>query len=163
MSSATDGPIVCGVAPSPLRSTLPSTIRRGSSPTSRSSCALTRSIRATWRCCWPSTPRRRMASACGLPVSSPMRSSRTIQRLYRSVLAEVWPTARHQLCLFHATRRVVRAVSDVVKQVRRTLPTSERVPQEPEGGIHQQRRGARRTRVPPGPAPTLSAPPCAID
>ena len=43
-------------------------------------------------------------------------------RLYPSVLAEVWPTAMHQLCLFHATRRVVRAVSDVVKQVRRTLP-----------------------------------------
>jgi hypothetical protein len=39
------------------------------------------------------------------------------------VLAEIWPTALHQLCLFHATRRVVRAVSDVVKQVRRSLPT----------------------------------------
>jgi hypothetical protein len=38
-------------------------------------------------------------------------------------LAEVWPTAVHQLCLFHATRRVVRAVNDVVKQVRRSLPT----------------------------------------
>jgi hypothetical protein len=36
-------------------------------------------------------------------------------RLYPAVLAEVWPTAMHQLCLFHATRRVVRAVSDVVK------------------------------------------------
>jgi len=44
-------------------------------------------------------------------------------RVYPSVLAEVWPTAKHQLCLFHATRRVVRAVSDVVKQVRRALPT----------------------------------------
>jgi hypothetical protein len=44
-------------------------------------------------------------------------------RLYPAVLAEVWPMAMHQLCLFHATRRVVRAVSDVVKQVRRTLPT----------------------------------------
>jgi hypothetical protein len=43
-------------------------------------------------------------------------------RLYPAVLAEVWPTAMHQLCLFHATRRVVRAVSDVVKQVRHTLP-----------------------------------------
>jgi hypothetical protein len=43
-------------------------------------------------------------------------------RLYPSVLAEVWPTANHQLCLFHATRRVVRAVSDAVKQVRRALP-----------------------------------------
>jgi len=29
----------------------------------------------------------------------------------------------HQLCLFHATRRVVHAVNDVVKQVRRSLPT----------------------------------------
>jgi len=44
-------------------------------------------------------------------------------RLYPSVLAEVWPTAMHQLCLFHATRRVVRAVSEVVKQVRHALPT----------------------------------------
>jgi hypothetical protein len=34
-----------------------------------------------------------------------------------------WPTAKHQLCSFHATRRVVRDVSDVVKQVRRALPT----------------------------------------
>jgi transposase-like protein len=44
-------------------------------------------------------------------------------RIYPHVLAEIWPTAMHQLCLFHATRRVVRAVSDVVKQVRRSLPT----------------------------------------
>jgi hypothetical protein len=44
-------------------------------------------------------------------------------RLYPAALAEVWPTARHQLCLFHATRRVVRAVSEVVKHVRRALPT----------------------------------------
>jgi hypothetical protein len=44
-------------------------------------------------------------------------------RLYPSVLAEVWPQAVHQLCLFHATRRVVHAVNDAVKQVRRSLPT----------------------------------------
>jgi len=43
--------------------------------------------------------------------------------LYPAVLAEVWPRAAHQLCLFHATRRVVGAVNDVVKQVRRTLPS----------------------------------------
>ena len=36
-------------------------------------------------------------------------------RLYPAVLADVWPMAMHQLCLFHATRRVVRAVSDVIK------------------------------------------------
>jgi hypothetical protein len=44
-------------------------------------------------------------------------------RLYPSVLAETWPTAMQPLCLFHATRRVVHAVNDVVKQVRRSLPT----------------------------------------
>jgi hypothetical protein len=44
-------------------------------------------------------------------------------RLYPAVLADAWPTAMHQLCLFHATRRVVRAVTDVVTQVRRSLPT----------------------------------------
>jgi len=43
-------------------------------------------------------------------------------RLYPSVLAEIWPMAVHQLCLFHATRRVVRAVSDVVKKIRRSMP-----------------------------------------
>src|ERR1700716_2229129 len=44
-------------------------------------------------------------------------------RLYPSVLAEIWPMAAHQLCLFHATRRVVHAVNDAVKEVRRSLPT----------------------------------------
>jgi hypothetical protein len=43
-------------------------------------------------------------------------------RLYPSALAEIWPAAVHQLCLFHATRRVVRAVNDVVKQIRRSIP-----------------------------------------
>jgi hypothetical protein len=44
-------------------------------------------------------------------------------RLYPSALAEICPTAVHQLCLFHATRRVVRALNDVVKQIRRSIPT----------------------------------------
>jgi hypothetical protein len=42
--------------------------------------------------------------------------------LYPSALAEIWPLAMHQLCLFHATRRVVRAVREVVKQIRRSIP-----------------------------------------
>jgi hypothetical protein len=45
-------------------------------------------------------------------------------RLYPSALAEIWPAAVHQLCLFHATRRVVRAVNDVVKQIRRSIPVA---------------------------------------
>src|SRR5207247_10642399 len=43
--------------------------------------------------------------------------------LYPAVLAQIWPKAAHQLCLFHATRRVVEAVNEVVKHVRRTIPT----------------------------------------
>lgn len=43
-------------------------------------------------------------------------------RLYPSALAEIWPMAAHQLCVFHATRRVVRAVNDVAKQIRRSIP-----------------------------------------
>ncbi len=43
-------------------------------------------------------------------------------RLYPSVLAEIWPFAAHQLCLFHATRNVVKAVNEVVKQVRKAIP-----------------------------------------
>ena len=42
--------------------------------------------------------------------------------LYPATLGEIWPLAVHQLCLFHATRRVVRAVNDVVKQLRRPIP-----------------------------------------
>jgi hypothetical protein len=43
-------------------------------------------------------------------------------RLYPGVLAEIWPMAAHQLCLFQATRNVVKAVNEVVKQVRKSIP-----------------------------------------
>ena len=43
--------------------------------------------------------------------------------IYPSVLAQVWPTAAHQLCLFHETRRVTKAVLDVGKAVRKEIPT----------------------------------------
>jgi len=43
--------------------------------------------------------------------------------LYPGVLAEVWPRAAHQLCLFHETRRVTRAVLSVIERVRRALPS----------------------------------------
>ena len=43
-------------------------------------------------------------------------------RLYPGVLVEIWPMAVHQLCLFHATGNVVKAVNEVVKQVRKAIP-----------------------------------------
>lgn len=42
--------------------------------------------------------------------------------LYPSLLAEVWPSAAHQLCLFHEARRVTAAVDEVTRAVRKALP-----------------------------------------
>lgn len=43
--------------------------------------------------------------------------------LYPATLAQLWPQAAHQLCLFHQTRQVTTAVRQVLKAVRATLPT----------------------------------------
>lgn len=43
--------------------------------------------------------------------------------VYPPVLAQVWPMAAHQLCLFRETRRVTTAVDEVRKAVRATIPT----------------------------------------
>jgi hypothetical protein len=42
--------------------------------------------------------------------------------LYPTVLRAVWPTAAHQLCLFHETRPVVDAVAQVIQEIRAALP-----------------------------------------
>ena len=42
--------------------------------------------------------------------------------LYPSTVAAVWPQAAHQLCLFHQTRHVTKAVREVIKAVRADLP-----------------------------------------
>ncbi|HWE63147.1 MAG TPA: hypothetical protein VHB98_15645, partial [Chloroflexota bacterium] len=54
--------------------------------------------------------------------------------LYPAVLAEVWPTAAHQLCLFHETRHVTDAVAAVVSLARRSLPTPPPRPRQGRGG-----------------------------
>jgi len=57
--------------------------------------------------------------------------------LYPSLVAQVWPTAAHQLCLFHETRRVTAAVSDVYRAVRKMLP------QPPTAWTHASPPGTR--------------------
>ena len=42
--------------------------------------------------------------------------------LYPAVLAKVWPTAAHQLCLFHETRHVTRAAMELIQAARATVP-----------------------------------------
>ncbi len=43
--------------------------------------------------------------------------------LYPATLAAVWPTAAHQLCLFHQTRTVTKSVVQVIREMRAALPT----------------------------------------
>ncbi|MCA1598766.1 MAG: hypothetical protein LC769_07040 [Chloroflexi bacterium] len=43
--------------------------------------------------------------------------------LYPATLAAVWPTAAHQLCLFHQTRRVTKSVVQVIREIRAAMPT----------------------------------------
>src|SRR6185503_8544122 len=54
--------------------------------------------------------------------------------LYPTVLTKIWPTAAHQLCLFHETRHVTRAVLEVIQAVRRTLPPPPTKPSRRWGG-----------------------------
>jgi transposase len=54
--------------------------------------------------------------------------------LYPAVLTKIWPTAAHQLCLFHETRHVTRAVLEVIQAVRRSLPTPPTKPGRRWGG-----------------------------
>ncbi len=42
--------------------------------------------------------------------------------LYPSALAKVWPQVAHQLCLFHETRRVTKAVMKAINAIRKSLP-----------------------------------------
>lgn len=69
--------------------------------------------------------------------------------IYPPVLAQVWPKAAHQLCVFHETRRVTNAVLDVVKAVRKELPT----PPSPV----RLRLGGRRRHSEPDAAATDTA------
>ena len=38
--------------------------------------------------------------------------------LYSAVLAELWPDARHQLCIFHVMQNITAQVLDAVKRMR---------------------------------------------
>jgi hypothetical protein len=54
--------------------------------------------------------------------------------LYPALLAEIWPQARHQLCIFHVLKDINDCVLDAVRRVRRRLARS---------GGRKRRRGRR--------------------
>jgi transposase len=82
--------------------------------------------------------------------------------LYPAVLATVWPRAAHQLCLFHETRRVLRAAQEVVRSVRASIPHPPSAPTvrpgDPAG--KPELRGRFRQREP---GPGQEAEPAAAD
>jgi hypothetical protein len=60
--------------------------------------------------------------------------------LYPAVLAELWPTARHQLCVFHVLQDITTKVLDAVRRLRR-------------GQARRGRAGRKRRRGRPGARP----------
>ncbi len=54
------------------------------------------------------------SGSCVMLASNPIQVITDGSSLYPTVLAKIWPTAAHQLCLFHETRHVTRAVLDVI-------------------------------------------------
>jgi hypothetical protein len=54
--------------------------------------------------------------------------------LYPATLKKVWPTAVHQLCLFHETRHVTKAVMETIQDLRKALPSSPPAERQGKGG-----------------------------
>jgi hypothetical protein len=62
--------------------------------------------------------------------------------LYPAVLAEVWPGARHQLCVFHALMDLTAKVLDAVRRFRRACERRGKAGRKKKRG--RPRKGARR-------------------
>jgi hypothetical protein len=76
-------------------------------------------------------------------------------QVYPAVLAQVWPSAAHQLCLFHETRTLTKAVQQVERAVRATIPVLARASARAPAAEAAPRqtgptlRGRPRTHPPP--------------
>jgi hypothetical protein len=68
--------------------------------------------------------------------------------LYPKVLAEVWPEARHQLCVFHVLQDVNKKVLDAVRRLRRQHARRGKAGRKHRRGRGNQGQGGRRRRGP---------------
>jgi hypothetical protein len=64
--------------------------------------------------------------------------------LYPDLLAQIWPDAQHQLCIFHLLRDVLDKVLDAVRRLRRTQARRGRAGRPRRRGRPSQRQQARR-------------------
>lgn len=69
--------------------------------------------------------------------------------LYPELLAEIWPDAKHQLCLFHLLRDVLEKVLDAVRRLRRTQAQRGRAGRKRRRGRPSKRQQARREQRSP--------------
>jgi Transposase len=69
--------------------------------------------------------------------------------LYPSVLAEVWPGAAHQLCVFHVLQDVTDKVLDAVRRLRRACERRGKAGRKRKPG--RSRKGAKKRRAGRGP------------
>jgi hypothetical protein len=69
--------------------------------------------------------------------------------LYPELLAEVWPDAEHQLCIFHLLRDVLDKVLDAVRRLRRAQARRGRAGRQRRRGRPSKRQQARRRRQGP--------------
>ncbi len=65
--------------------------------------------------------------------------------LYPAVLADLWPDARHQLCIFHVLKEINDCVFDALRRLRRNLGR-QRGPKRRRGRPTQAQQRARRRR-----------------
>jgi transposase-like protein len=63
--------------------------------------------------------------------------------LYPAVLAEVWPAARHQLCVFHVLKDLHEQVLDAVRRLRRMMSRRGNRGRKPKRGRPPKRRAKR--------------------
>jgi hypothetical protein len=59
--------------------------------------------------------------------------------LYPSVLEELWPNARHQVCEFHVIKEITKAVLHALTQLRKEMAA--KIPKQPRGRPSKERRG----------------------
>jgi hypothetical protein len=64
--------------------------------------------------------------------------------LYPELLAEIWPDAKHQLCVFHLLRDVLDKVLDAVRRLRRVQARRGRAGRKRRRGRPSKRQQARR-------------------
>jgi hypothetical protein len=69
--------------------------------------------------------------------------------LYPGLLAEVWPAAAHQLCVFHVLQDVTTKVLDAARRLRRTCERRGRGGRKRKAG--RPKKGARKRRASKGP------------